>query len=110
MGPACEEIDCILLAGKDRLLRGGVESEPKDGEASLMESPSNDGIESLDSVRVDMTDSCPASLSVMSSSKSGGLSNTSIGLLPNDMLSFSSNEPCCKIASTVNFCAEPFLY
>lgn len=111
VNPDCEDIDCSLLDGMDLLPLGGVIIDPKVGEASLMESPSKDGIDSLESVLVDMTDSRPVSLSVISSSSSGGLNSRSNGLFPYDMLSvFSSMKPCWSIASTVRRCAEPLRY
>lgn len=97
----------ILLEGSDLRPRElGVTKEFSDGEASL-QSSSNEGIDSLDNVRPDMTDSWPVSLPAKSSSNnsSGGESRRSSGLRPRDMLySFSVTPVCCNIASTVNLC------
>lgn len=83
-----DESDPSLLR-TGRLLREaepGVMNELKDGDASETESSSSkDGMESLDIVLVDKTDSRPASLSGTSSYSPGGLNKKSRGLLPSDM-------------------------
>ena len=77
-----DDIDCSLRGKVGlRFLGLGVIIELYEGEASLRESPSSEGIDSLDIVLVDMTDSWPFSLSLISSSwSSGGLSRMSSGL------------------------------
>lgn len=99
-----EATECILRASKGLRFRGlGVITELYEGEASLRESPSSEGIDSLDMVLVDITDSWPFSLSFTSSSRSsGGLSRKSRGLFSNDKLISLSSDPCLSIASTVN--------
>ena len=66
---------------------------------SLIDSLSNDGMDSLDMVRVERTDSWPVSLPRMSlsssSRSSGGLKRKSKGLFPMDRLnSFSESSVC----------------
>ena len=65
---------------------------------SLIDSSSNDGMDSLDMVRVERTDSWPVSLPRMSSSSSsslGGLSRKSRGLFARERLnSFSETSVC----------------
>jgi hypothetical protein len=86
-------------------------TDPKDAEVSLIESPSSEGIDSLETVLVDITDSKPPSLSFVSSSSSGGLKRKSKGLFSKDIeVSFSSTATCCSIASTVNLWPAPARY
>lgn len=99
-------LNCRILLDFRPVRKLGVTKEFNDGEASL-QSSSNEGIDSLDNVRPDMTDSWPVSLPAKSSSNnsSGGQSKRSSGLRPRDMLySFSVTPVCCNIASTVNLC------
>jgi len=98
-----------LRAGNDFLPREpGVVTDAYEGEE--LADPSKEGIISLESVRVDTTDSAPVSLPAVSSSStsSGGLSRKSSGPFPNDMLnSFSDTDVSSRIESTVSLCLAP---
>lgn len=98
-----------LRAGNDFLPREpGVVTDAYEGEE--LADPSKEGIISLESVRVDTTDSAPVSLPAVSSSStsSGGLSRNSSGPFPNDMLnSFSDTDVSSRIESTVSLCLAP---
>jgi hypothetical protein len=110
------ERGCRLRDGRDFRPRDiepewGVDSELTDGEASLIDSSSSDGIDSLDIVLVDKIDSRPFSLPTVSSSSSGGLRRKSSGLLPSDIdNSFSVTPVCLRMLSSVNLCPAPFRF
>lgn len=114
--PPGGERGCSLREGKDFRPRDiepewGVDSELTDGEASLIDSSSSDGIDSLDIVLVDKIDSRPFSLPTVSSSSSGGLRRKSSGLFPSDIdNSFSVTPVCRRILSSVSLCPAPFRF
>ena len=103
-----DESDCSLRTGNGLFPRElGVNKELREGDTSLIDSSSNEGMDSLDIVLVESKDSWPVSLprTSSSSSSSGGLSRKSRGLFPRDMLnSFSETLVCWSMASTVNRC------